>query len=247
MLPSAVWMWLSATAAGLSPSARTSARWTIAIVTGSSGWNAPFASAGSQPFATATATYGYQGDVGSTSLSDDRWVGKLVRRERLDDRPREVLPRLDHIGLERVGAVGVRLEVEHPRVRGRDVLDRRLRPRVGGGQVGERHGLRALDLGSRARRDHDGDLRRTGVGVTGADAGVRDLGRRERASLGRRVSERQEGRRHGERDHHRTRSTTNEPDPRRHTSVVGAGLQNLEPAGRWYGAARRPSFREPFG
>ena len=102
VLPSAVWMWFNATAAGRSPSASTSARWTIAIVTGSSGWNAPFASAGSQPFATATATYGYQGDVGVDVAEDDRGIGKLIGRERLDDRSREVLPRFQNVGLERV-------------------------------------------------------------------------------------------------------------------------------------------------
>ena len=68
---------------------------------------------------------------------DDRGVGRLVGRERPNDRASEVLPRLDRVRTEGVGAVGVGGEVPHPVVRCGDEPDPFLRPAVRRRQIGE--------------------------------------------------------------------------------------------------------------
>ena len=55
VVPDRVWMWLSATAARFRPRASTSARWSVLIVTGSSGANDPSPCLPSHPCSTATA------------------------------------------------------------------------------------------------------------------------------------------------------------------------------------------------
>src|SRR5436190_9574988 len=58
--PEWVWRWLRAIAAGFRPRASTSARWSMIIVTGSSGAKDPSAFLAIHPCSTATAAYRYQ-------------------------------------------------------------------------------------------------------------------------------------------------------------------------------------------
>src|SRR6266566_4193384 len=60
MVPERVWRRLRAAAAGWRPRASTSARWSMIIVTGSSGANDPSGFLAIHPWRTATAAYRYQ-------------------------------------------------------------------------------------------------------------------------------------------------------------------------------------------
>ena len=155
--------------AGPAPAPAT--RCTVVIVTGLSGRNRTVGRPAHPPQLHGDVRPAVE-DLGGVEVGEgDGRVDGLVRREGLHDRAREVLPRLDHRGTERIGAVGVGREVAHPIEGAAHVVDRAAAPRrPRWPDIAPFHARTAT---ARRRRDVHGDRRRAGPGLSGRDAPVR--------------------------------------------------------------------------
>ena len=128
--PDRVWMWLSAIAARCRPRASTSARWSMLIVTGSSGANDP------SRLPAEPSVFERRRRRSGTSRSTRRGRGtrskdRAPRRARTPARSSaRGTSGLDRVRTERVRAVSVGGEVTHPVVGRGDEPDAFLRPPI---------------------------------------------------------------------------------------------------------------------